>query len=91
MTVAGMFVILSEAQPIGNVLDYFYRVDSNSEACLFWANDAPEHGFSSNEEVVLLFIYIYISCKIPSEQEHPALNEIITHCAATYQKASKIL
>ena len=78
MTVAGMFdkrfdtflkdVILSEAQPIGNVLDYFYRADSNSEACLFGVNDAPEHGFSSNKEVVPLFINTFLAKYRPNKK-----------------------
>ncbi|XP_030832915.1 uncharacterized protein LOC584759 isoform X5 [Strongylocentrotus purpuratus] len=103
VTVARMFdkrfhtflknVILSEAHPIGHVIDYFYRVEFQQRGsphthCLFWVKDAPEHGYSSDEEVVS-FIDKYISCKIPSEQEDPELHEIITHVQQHSKKHSK--
>lgn len=72
-------VILSPAQPIGHVIDYFYRVEFQQRGwphihCLFWVKDAPLYGQSPTEEIEQ-FIDRYISCKLPSESTEPQLYE----------------
>lgn len=72
-------VILSPAQPIGHVIDYFYRVEFQQRGwphihCLFWVKDAPLYGQSPIEEIEQ-FIDHYISCKLPSESMEPQLYE----------------
>ena len=76
-------VILSEAQPIGKVIDYFYRIEfqlrgSPHTHCLFWIENAPKLDTDKDEEVIK-FIDKYVACKMPSKKEDNELNEILSH------------
>ncbi|KAJ8027670.1 ATP-dependent DNA helicase PIF1 [Holothuria leucospilota] len=76
-------VILSPAQPIGHVIDYFYRVEFQQRGwphihCLFWVKDAPLYGNSHTDEIVA-FIDKYVSCKMPSAATEPKLHEKVLH------------
>ncbi|KAJ8030338.1 ATP-dependent DNA helicase RRM3 [Holothuria leucospilota] len=76
-------VILSPAQPIGHVIDYFYRVEFQQRGwphihCLFWVKDAPLYGNSNTDEIVS-FIDKYVSCKMPSAATEPKLHEKVLH------------
>ncbi|KAJ8048491.1 hypothetical protein HOLleu_00830 [Holothuria leucospilota] len=76
-------VILSPAQPIGHVIDYFYRAEFQQRGwphihCLFWVKDAPLYGNSNTDEIVA-FIDKYVSCKMPSEATEPKLHEKVLH------------
>ncbi|XP_069106088.1 uncharacterized protein [Argopecten irradians] len=79
VTVARMFdhkfhkflkeVIMSNAEPIGKIKDYFYRVEFQQRGsphthCLFWVEDAPKLDKDDDREVVE-FIDKYITCEMP--------------------------
>ncbi|KAJ8019346.1 ATP-dependent DNA helicase PIF1 [Holothuria leucospilota] len=89
-------VILSPAKPVGEVINYFYRVEFQQRGwphihCLFWVKDAPVLGQSENSEVVS-FINQYISCELPSPETDPELHEIITNVqthSKTHSKSCK--
>ncbi|KAI4881835.1 hypothetical protein NFI96_007838, partial [Prochilodus magdalenae] len=74
-------LILSPAQPIGEVVDMFYRVEFQARGsghihCLFWIKDAPEYG-KDDDRTVTAFIDKYISCQLPDEQTDPELHNIV--------------
>ncbi|KAI4871520.1 hypothetical protein NFI96_008876 [Prochilodus magdalenae] len=74
-------LILSPAQPIGEVVDMFYRVEFQARGsghihCLFWIKDAPEYG-KDDDRTVTAFIDKYISCQLPTEQTDPELHNIV--------------
>ena len=103
VTVARMFdhrfhtflreVILSNANPIGTVKDYFYRVEFQQRGsphmhCLFWVKDAPKidvHG----HDAVCLFIDQYVTCALPSESEDSELHNIVKNVQQHSKKHSK--
>ena len=66
-------VILSNANPIGKVKDYFYRVEFQQRGsphthCLFWIEDAPKLHTDSDSDVAD-FIDTYVTCEIPPEDD----------------------
>ena len=68
--------ILSDAQPLGKITDYFYRVEYQSRGtphwhCIFWVENAPEIGESSDPEMILKFITQNIICKLPEKEKDP--------------------
>ena len=72
-------VICSSLQPIGDILDYFYRVEFQQRGaphihCLFWVKNAPRLDDDSDEEV-LHFIDKYIKFNIP--KDNPELKTIV--------------
>ena len=65
-------VIRSPAAPIGNVIDWFYRVEWQARGsphihCLFWVKDAPMLG-RDTDLAVCDFVDQFISCKVPPEE-----------------------
>ena len=81
---------MSSAKPIGEVVDFFYRVEFQQRGwphihCLFWIKDAPKFGVSPESDVIS-FIDRYVSCDMPSQTEHPVLHEIVTN-VQTHSKA----
>ena len=92
VTVARMFdhrfhiflrqVILSSANPIGCVSDYFYRVEFQQRGsphmhCLFWVKNAPKLS-DDGCDAVCAFIDKYVTCKLPSKSDDSELNEIVS-------------
>ncbi|XP_063435688.1 uncharacterized protein LOC134716608 [Mytilus trossulus] len=82
-------VIMSGAEPIGHVIDYFYRVEFQQRGsphthCVFWVEDAPKFGVD-DDDTVTKFIDKYISCKLPLESDDPELTDIVK----TVQQHSK--
>ncbi|XP_063426085.1 uncharacterized protein LOC134709887 [Mytilus trossulus] len=74
-------VIMSEAEPIGKIIDYFYRVEFQQRGsphthCLFWVENAPKYGEDDNEEV-MSFIDKYVTCEIPDENVDKELHDIV--------------
>ncbi|XP_062606870.1 uncharacterized protein LOC134268630 [Saccostrea cucullata] len=74
-------VIFSPAKPIGNVIDFFVRVEFQQRGsphmhCLYWVENAPKFD-EDNEETVCDFIDRYITCVVPSENEDPELRRIV--------------
>ncbi|XP_062616868.1 uncharacterized protein LOC134278575 [Saccostrea cucullata] len=91
VTVARMFehrfhmfqrhVILSPSKPIGNVIDFFVRVEFQQRGsphmhCLYWVENAPKFG-EDEEETVCDFIDRYITCALPSENDDAELRGIV--------------
>ncbi|XP_067306866.1 uncharacterized protein [Pseudorasbora parva] len=69
-------VIMSPAQPIGNIKDYFYRVEFQQRGsphvhCLFWVENAPKlnEDNEDNDALVAAFIDHYITCETPREED----------------------
>ncbi|XP_076858467.1 uncharacterized protein LOC143512266 isoform X2 [Brachyhypopomus gauderio] len=88
-----MNLILSPAQPIGEVVDYFYRVEFQQRGsphihCLFWVKDAPEFE-DDPDQVVCDFIDKYISCKLPDPNTDRELNTIVTEVQTHSRNHSK--
>ncbi|XP_072232324.1 uncharacterized protein [Leuresthes tenuis] len=79
-------VIMSPAEPIGKIKDYFYRVEFQQRGsphvhCLFWVENAPKIDKDSDADVVT-FIDRYISCEIPPESDaelHEVVNSVQKH------------
>ncbi|XP_076120789.1 uncharacterized protein LOC143101377 [Alosa pseudoharengus] len=96
VTVARMFdhrwhcflrdVILSPAEPIGKIKDYFYRVEFQQRGsphvhCLFWVENAPRIDREHDDEVAN-FIDRYITCEIPPETDtelYEVVNSVQRH------------
>ena len=63
--------IKSSCQPIGEVVDFFYRVEFQQRGSphihgLFWIKNAPEYGRDCDEDIIK-FVDSYISCKADSD------------------------
>ncbi|TKS65838.1 ATP-dependent DNA helicase PIF7 [Collichthys lucidus] len=66
-------VLMSPANPIGKIKDYFYRVEFQQRGsphvhCLFWIEDAPVIDTNTDAEVIE-FIDRYVTCELPSNDE----------------------
>ncbi|XP_073723480.1 LOW QUALITY PROTEIN: uncharacterized protein [Misgurnus anguillicaudatus] len=82
-------VIMSPAQPIGKVIDYFYRVEFQQRGsphvhCLFWVENAPKlnEDNEDNDALVAAFVDRYITCEIPSEDDselYETVNSVQKH------------
>ncbi|XP_006824386.2 uncharacterized protein LOC100379079 [Saccoglossus kowalevskii] len=86
-------VIMSPAEPIGEIVDYFYRVEFQQRGsphthCLFWVKDAPR--VDDNEDIeVTEFVDKYITCGIPSEESDDELFEIVNSVQKHSMRHSK--
>ncbi|XP_071169456.1 uncharacterized protein [Mytilus edulis] len=86
-------VIMSGAEPIGKIIDYFYRVEFQQRGsphthCLFWVENAPKFGEDDIDEIIT-FIDKYITCEIPDEKEDKELHDIIMAVHQHSKKHSK--
>ena len=86
-------VILSNAKPIGEVIDYFYRVEFQQRGsphihCLFWVKDAPEFDKDTDEEICD-FVDEYISCELPDNETDPELHTIVAEVQSHSKSHSK--
>ncbi|XP_072564692.1 uncharacterized protein, partial [Paramormyrops kingsleyae] len=84
-------VIMSEAQPIGKILDYFYRIEFQQRGsphthCLFWVEDAPKVG-KDDEDEVSAFIDHYVTCEMPEGNDE--MHEIVCSVQQHSKKHSK--
>ncbi|TKS65242.1 ATP-dependent DNA helicase PIF1 [Collichthys lucidus] len=66
-------VLMSPANPIGKIKDYFYRVEFQQRGsphvhCLFWIENAPIIDKNTDAEVIQ-FIDRYVTCELPSNDE----------------------
>ena len=104
VTVARMFdhrfriflreVILSPANPIGYVNDFFFRVEFQQRGsphvhCLFWVKDAPKLD-KDGEDAVCDFIDQYVTCKLPSKIDNPELHDIVNSVQQHSKKTPRI-
>ena len=74
-------VLKSEAEPIGKIVDHFYRIEFQQRGaphihCLFWIEGAPKLGEDDDSDVCA-FIDKYITAHLPDEQADPKLNEAV--------------
>uniref|UniRef100_A0A9J7WVU2 ATP-dependent DNA helicase n=1 Tax=Cyprinus carpio carpio TaxID=630221 RepID=A0A9J7WVU2_CYPCA len=86
-------LIMSPAQPIGEVIDFFYRVEFQQRGsphihCLFWVKEAPEFEKDQDQDVCD-FIDSYISCKLPDPNKDPELHRIVTEVQVHSRNHSK--
>ncbi|KAL1261372.1 hypothetical protein QQF64_006637 [Cirrhinus molitorella] len=86
-------LLLSPAQPIGEVEDYFYRVEFQARGSphihlLAWIKGAPEFE-NQSDQVVCDFIDRYISCQLPDPTTDPELHKIVTEVQLHSRKHSK--
>ncbi|XP_071104737.1 uncharacterized protein [Haliotis cracherodii] len=89
-------VIMSPAEPIGKIKDYFYRVEfqhrgSPHTHCLFWVENAPKID-KDTDEAVKSFIDKYVTCEMPSveidEEMYNIVNSVQKH-SARHSKSCK--
>ena len=74
-------VIMSKANPIGEVEDYYYRTEFQQRGwphihMVAWVKNAPKLNENSEEEVIE-FVDKYITCEIPPESDKE-LHDIVT-------------
>ncbi|KAG1927220.1 ATP-dependent DNA helicase PIF1 [Pimephales promelas] len=86
-------LINSPARPIGEVIDFFYRVEFQLRGsphihCLFWVKDAPEFEKDEDQDVCD-FIDKYISCKLPDPDKDPELHKIVSEVQMHSRNHSK--
>ncbi|XP_035989961.1 uncharacterized protein LOC118561833 isoform X1 [Fundulus heteroclitus] len=87
-------LILSPAQPLGPVEDYFYRVEFQARGsphihAVIWINDAPEMEDPACCDGVINFIDRYICCQLPDETADPELHKIVKEVQMHSRKHSK--
>ena len=66
-------IVKSPSNPIGNVIDFFYRVEFQARGsphihCLFWVENAPKYGECPDEEFIA-FVDQYSTCRLPNKDE----------------------
>ncbi|XP_053089417.1 uncharacterized protein LOC117597159 [Pangasianodon hypophthalmus] len=86
-------LLLSPAQPIGKVEDFFYRVEFQVRGSphinlLAWVKDAPEFENHSDKDVCD-FIDRYVTCKLPDATADPELHKIVAEVQLHSKKHSK--
>ncbi|KAK7879321.1 hypothetical protein WMY93_033899 [Mugilogobius chulae] len=70
---AGGDAAVVQTEPIGRVVDYFYRVEFQQRGsphvhCLFWVDGAPRIGVNPDEEVTA-FVDKYVTCETPTDDD----------------------
>ncbi|KAK0145562.1 hypothetical protein N1851_015516 [Merluccius polli] len=86
-------LILSPAQPIGEVEDYFYQVEFQARGSphihlLVWIKDAPEFG-DDDDDKIIKFIDQYITCQMPDPNADPELHKIVSEVQVHSRNHSK--
>ena len=69
----------SAAMPIGEVTDYFYRIEFQARGSphvhmMVWVKDAP----ALEDPRVIRFINKYVTCKMPDQYADPELHKIVS-------------
>ncbi len=82
---------MSPSQPIGKIVDHFYRVEFQQRGsphvhCLFWIEGAPQINKNTDEEVVE-FIDKYVTCELPSDDD--TLLDIVSSVQTHSKRHSK--
>ena len=88
-------VILSPANPIGEIVDYYYRTEFQQRGwphihMVVWVKDAPILDENSDDEIIE-FVDKYISCEIPQETDaelHEIVSSVQTH-SQTHTKSCR--
>ncbi|XP_078383037.1 uncharacterized protein LOC144665645 [Oculina patagonica] len=65
-------IIRSQLKPIGEVVDFFYRVEFQQRGSphihsLFWVKNAPQYGENANDDIVK-FVDSYVACMVDSDE-----------------------
>ena len=88
-------VLKSSVMPIGEIVDYFYRVEFQQRGSphihgLFWVKGAPQYERSCNEDIVK-FVDKYITCFKPnsSNEMEDLINLQMHRHAKTCKKAGQ--
>ncbi|KAI5614793.1 hypothetical protein C0J50_11103, partial [Silurus asotus] len=86
-------LLLSDAQPIGEVVDYFYRVEYQARGSphihlLAWVKDAPVFE-DDPDDTVCKFIDRYITCQMPDPSTDPELHKLVTEVQMHSRNHSK--
>ncbi|XP_070407786.1 uncharacterized protein [Nothobranchius furzeri] len=84
-------VLMSPANPIGKIVDYYYRVEFQQRGsphchCLFWVSGAPVLDKNTDEEVTA-FIDKYVTCELPPEED--SLSEVVSSVQQHSKRHSK--
>ncbi|XP_029954136.1 uncharacterized protein LOC115393324 isoform X3 [Salarias fasciatus] len=84
-------VLMSPSEPIGRIIDHFYRVEFQQRGsphvhCLFWIEGAPKIDQNTDEEVVE-FIDKYVTCELPSDDD--TLLDIVSSVQTHSKRHSK--
>nr|XP_054591529.1 uncharacterized protein LOC129155826 [Nothobranchius furzeri] len=84
-------VLMSPANPIGKIEDYYYRVEFQQRGsphchCLFWVSGAPILDKNTDEEVIA-FVDEYVTCELPSEDN--SLHEVVSSVQQHSKRHSK--
>ncbi|KAK6175978.1 hypothetical protein SNE40_014350 [Patella caerulea] len=84
---------MSDAGPIGKVIDYFYRLEFQARGTpqahwLFWIKNSPKIDEDKDEDVVD-FIDKYISSELPDKDHDPELHEIVNSVQGHSYKHTK--
>lgn len=74
-------LLMSPAHPIGEVIDYFYRVEYQARGSphihlLAWIKDAPKFD-EDDDATVCAFIDKYITCQLPDPVKEPVLHKTV--------------
>ena len=75
-------LILSPAEPLGRVVDFFYRVEFQHRGsphihCLIWVDGAPVFE-EDDDQTVLDFVSKYITAQLPDPHSQPDLYKKVT-------------
>ncbi|XP_030019133.1 uncharacterized protein LOC115439438 [Sphaeramia orbicularis] len=84
-------VLMSPAQPVGKIVDYFYRIEFQQRGsphvhALFWIEGAPQI-YKNTDEEVAEFIDRYITCELPSDDD--TLLDIVSSVQTHSKRHSK--
>ncbi|MDY6841695.1 MAG: AAA family ATPase [Pseudomonadota bacterium] len=76
-------VLLGELEPLGHVVDYFYRVEYQQRGsphihCLLWVENSPEAD-ADNDEDVVAFVDKYLTCERHTEGELKEVSSLHEH------------
>lgn len=86
-------LLMSPAKPIGEVKDFFYRVEFQARGsphihALVWIKDAPEFEEDS-DEILISFIDRHVCCQMPDPVADPELHKIVSEVQMHSRNHSK--
>ncbi|XP_062414952.1 uncharacterized protein LOC134107225 [Pungitius pungitius] len=86
-------LLLSPAQPLGKVVDYFYRVEFQHRGsphihCLIWVDGAPVFE-EDDDQTVSAFVSKYITAQLPDPRRQPELHKKVTEVQIHSKKHSR--
>ena len=84
-------VLMSPSQPIGKIVDHFYRIEFQQRGsphvhALFWIEGAPQI-YENTDEEVADFIDKYVTCELPSDDD--TLLDIVSSVETHSKRHSK--